>query len=107
MSKLTSNNRSDRNGCWITIPKLARRLGVTAPSIREWIRRGYIEAPTALPVTGEHVYAEAAAQRIERWYYRRTARGGTRGPGAVMRREQAQRWLSERGLLDAHDEEAA
>lgn len=92
---------------YLTVPKLAERIGVTAPSIREWIKRGYIEAPTVLRATGERVYSEAAAQRIEGWYYRRAARGGTRGPGAVTRRKQARRWLSQRGLLDAQDEEAA
>ena len=92
---------------YLTVPKLAERIGVTAPSVREWVRLGYIDAPTLLPVTGERVYSEAAAQRIERWYYRRAASGGTRGPGAAIRRAQARRWLSQRGLLDAHDEEAA
>ena len=91
----------------LTVPKLAERIGVTAPSVREWVRLGYIDAPTLLPVTGERVYSETAAERIERWYRMRAASGGTRGPRAAQRRAQARRWLSQRGLLDAQDEEAA
>ena len=35
---------------YYTIPKLAERLGVTAASLRDWIKHGYIEEPPRLPV---------------------------------------------------------
>jgi hypothetical protein len=80
-----------------TIPRLAKRLGVTPTSVRDWIARGLIEEPSTLPVTGERAYAAAAAERIERWYLRRAAAGKTRGPGSRDRRERARKQLAETG----------
>ena len=74
---------------YFTIPKLARRLGVTAASVREWIERGHIEEPPVLPVTGERAYSAKAADRIEDWYVERALSGKTRGPKATERRERA------------------
>ena len=82
-----------------TIPALARRLGVSAPSVRNWIERAYIDPPDEIPVTNERVYSEEAASSIERWYMQRAANGGTRGPGAVQRRIRAQEWLRKNGKL--------
>jgi len=79
---------------YYTIPKLAARLGVTPASVRDWIRRGYIEGPPTLPVTGERAYPAEAADRIVRWYAERAANGGTRGPGATERRSRAQEALA-------------
>ena len=79
---------------YLSIPKLANRLGVTSASVRDWIKRGYIEPPLALPVTGERVYPAHTADHIERWYMERAANGGTRGPGAKERRELAREWLA-------------
>ena len=79
---------------YFTIPRLARRLGVTPASVREWIARGQIEEPPVLPVTGERAYPAEAADRIERWYVTRAASGGTRGPGASLRRVRAQENLA-------------
>jgi hypothetical protein len=78
---------------FFTIPKLARWLGITPASVRDWIRRGLVEEPPALPVTGERAYPAEAARRIQRWYIERAARGRTRGPGASDRRERAQTLL--------------
>lgn len=83
---------------YYTIPKLAARLGVTPASVRDWIRRGYIEAPPTLPVSGERAYPAEAAERIERWYARRAANGGTRGPGATERRSRARDVLASQAL---------
>jgi transposase-like protein len=74
---------------YFTIPKLARRLGVTPASVREWIRRGLIEEPPALPVTGECAYPAEAAYRIEKWYLERASSGKTRGPKSAERRARA------------------
>ena len=83
---------------WYTVPKLARRIGVTPAAIRQWIAKGDIEPPQRIPATGERVYRADAAARIERWYMWRAAAGGTRGPGAARRRELARVWLSAHGL---------
>ena len=69
---------------YFTIPRLAARLGVTPPSVRQWIARGYIDPPRELP-TGEHAYPANVADQIERWYMERAAIGKTRGPGARQR----------------------
>ncbi len=79
---------------YFTVPKLARQLGVTPASVREWILRGLIEEPPMLPVTGERAYTAEASARIERWYMGRVANGRTRGPGAAARRERAQAWFA-------------
>ena len=81
---------------YFTIPKLAARLGVTPPSVRLWIARGYIDPPPELPVTGEHAYPANVANHIERWYMERAAMGKSRGPGARQRRETARARLSHR-----------
>lgn len=81
-----------------TIPELAERIGVTAQSVRNWIRSGRIDPPAEIPATGEKVYSADAAARIERDYMIRAARGGTRGPGAAERKERARRWLEEHGI---------
>ena len=78
-----------------TIPKLADRLGVTPASVRNWIMSGLIDAPPQLPVTGERAYSSDAAAQIERWYMRRAANGGTRGPGATERRQRSRAWLAD------------
>ncbi len=81
-----------------TIPKLADLLGVTPASVRNWIVSGLIDTPPRLPVTGERAYSSDAAAQIERWYMRRAANGGTRGPGAMDRRQRGRVWLAdERG----------
>ena len=82
---------------FFTIPRLSRRLGVTPASIRDWIRRGLVEAPPVLPVTGERAYPAEAAAAIERWHMKRCASGGTRGPGAAARRERARRLVAQPG----------
>ena len=92
---------------YLTIPKLARRLGVTPASVRNWIALGYIQAPSALPVTGERVYPADTADRIERWYMERAASGGTRGPGASARREHAGVWLAAHALQSSEPQEFA
>jgi len=74
---------------YFTIPRLARRLGVTPASVREWIGRGQIEEPPVLPVTGERAYSAKAADRIEHWYVERASSGKTRGPKSTERRERA------------------
>ncbi len=84
---------------YFTIPKLAARLGVTPPSVRLWIARGYIDPPPELPVTGERAYPSDIAERIERWFLERAAKGKTRGPGAAQRRETARARLSQRADL--------
>lgn len=71
-----------------TIPALARRLGVSSTTVRDWIERGEIEAPPhELPLSGESVYTSDEAERIEAWYLRRASR--SRGPGAKERRQRA------------------
>ena len=75
---------------YLTIPKLAERLGVTPPSVRDWIKRGRIEEPPKLPVTGERGYSVKAADRIESWYLMRLAQGKTRGPGTATRIQRGQ-----------------
>lgn len=79
---------------YYTVPRLAKRLGVTPASVREWITRGYVEGPPTLPVTGERAYPAEAAGRIERWYIERASHGATRGPGASQRRELARARLA-------------
>lgn len=81
-----------------TIPQLADRLGVSAQAVRDWISKGRIEEPDKIPATGERVYSKAAAERIERDYMRRAARGETRGPGAAERRQRALEWHREAGI---------
>ena len=82
-----------------TIPKLADLLGVTPASVRNWIKSGLIDAPPRLPVTDERAYSSDAAAHIQRWYMRRAANGGTRGPGANERRQRGRAWLAdERGI---------
>jgi hypothetical protein len=95
MSDITSDVGS---AAYITIPKLAKRLGVTPASVRAWVLRGYIEPPSELPVTGEHAYSQAEANSIEVWYMQRAANRGTRGPGAAIRREHARHWLTARQI---------
>ena len=80
---------------YYSVPRLAKRVGVTPASVRVWINRGYIEAPPKLPVTGERAYPAEHAVRIERWYLQRAANGGTRGPGARQRRQDARARLGE------------
>ena len=87
-----------QNPKYLTIPKLADQLGITPASIRDWIKRGLLEAPPELPVTGERAYSAEAATRIEKWYWIKAANGKTRGPGAAERRERARAWLEEHGL---------
>ena len=59
-----------------TVPRLAQRLR----GGRDWIRRGHVEPPPELPATGEKGYDTKQVERIELWYMRRAAAGGTRGP---------------------------
>lgn len=77
-----------------SIPRLARRLGITPASVRDWIKRGYVDPPPKLPATGEAAYSVEEVERIERWYFERAADGGTRGPGAAARRTKARKWLA-------------
>ncbi len=72
-----------------SIPRLAKRLGITPASIRDWIKRGHVEPPPLLPATGERAYPEEMAERIERWYLQRLLDRKTRGPGARARRQRA------------------
>ena len=90
---------------YFTIPRLAARLGVTPPSVRLWIARGYIEPPSELPVTGERAYPADVADRIEGWFLERAAGGKTRGPGARQRRETAKARLHHRADQARHHEE--
>ena len=91
-------NRMDSQHKHYTIPKLARLLHVTPASVRNWIMSGLIDAPPRLPVTGERAYSSDAAAQLERWYMKRAANGGTRGPGAIERRQRGRAWLAgERG----------
>ena len=75
---------------YYTIPKLAERLGITPASVRDWIKRGRIEEPPELPVTGERGYSVKAADRIESWYLMQLAQGKTRGPGTATRIQRGQ-----------------
>ena len=84
----------NNNESYFTIPKVAQRLCVTPRSVRDWIQRGHVVAPLALP-TGESAYTADVVDGIERWYMKRAANGGTRGPGAKQRRERAQNWLAD------------
>ena len=88
----------DSDACWYTIPRLARRIGVTPAAIRQWIAKEYIEPPEQIPATGERVYRADAVASVERWYMRRAAAGETRGPDASRRREVARVWLTAHGL---------
>lgn len=92
---------------YFSIPALARRLGVTAPAVRQWIAKGAIESPSVIPVTGEKAYTEKAVAAVERWYMNRVVEHGTRGPGASNRREKAVEWLraNEVGLEARHDDQ--
>ena len=90
---------------YFTIPRLAARLGVTPPSVRLWIARGYIDPPPELPVTGERAYPSDVAERIEGWFLERAAKGKTRGPGARQRRETAKARLSHRADLTPNPEQ--
>lgn len=58
---------------YVTIPKLAQGLGVTPASVRDWIRRGYIDPAAELPATGERACPAAMAAGIERCYGARAA----------------------------------
>ncbi len=78
---------------YFSIPALARRLGVTAPAVRQWIAMNMIEPPSVISVTGEKAYKEEAVAAVERWYMNRVVEHGTRGPGASDRREKAMEWL--------------
>ena len=90
---------SSNNERGITIPKLAKCLGVSPASVRRWIKLVQIDPPSQVPVTGEHAYSESQAAQIEVWYMMRAANGGTRGPGSAIRKEKARRWLVEHGGL--------
>ena len=87
-----------------SIPRLARRLGITPASVRDWIKRGHVEAPGKVPVTGEAAYSAEEVERIECWYFERAADGGTRGPGAGDRRNMARAWLNARGPSSGDEE---
>lgn len=82
----------------LTIPELADRLGVTAQAVRNWISDGRIEEPEKVAATGERFFTHEAADRIEREYMIRAAKGETRGPGSAKRRERAQEWCQEHGI---------
>lgn len=49
---------------YVTIPQLADRIGVTPASVRDWIKRGHIDPPPELQITGEHAYTAPYAERI-------------------------------------------
>ncbi len=87
-----------------SIPRLARQLGITPASVRDWIKRGYVDPPPKLPATGEAAYSVEEVERIERWYFERAADGGTRGPGAADRRNMARAWLNARGPSSGDEE---
>lgn len=72
-----------------TIPQLAKRLGITPVSVRDFLRNGHVKEPQEHPVTGERFYTAEDADVIEQWYMDRCANGGTRGPGANARRARA------------------
>ena len=80
-----SNFTKETKVNYLTIPKLAERLGITPASVRDWIKRGRIEEPPQRPVTGERGYSVKAAERIESWYLMQLAQGKTRGPGTATR----------------------
>ncbi len=80
----------------LSIPSLASHLGVSPPAVRNWITSGLITPPSTLTASRESAYHREAVQEIERWYAERASTRSTRGPGAVGRRERAERWFRER-----------
>ncbi len=74
---------------FLTVPKLAERLGLSPSSVLDWIKRGHIGEPSVMPDTGKRGYSLEAADRIEAWYRQRVLDHKTRGPGALARRAAA------------------
>lgn len=97
---------SPRKPQYFSIPALARRLGVTAPAVRQWIAMNMVESPSVIPVTGEKAYTEEAVAAVEWWYMNRVVEHGTRGLGASDRREKAMEWLRANHVgLEARDDD--
>lgn len=78
----------------LSIPKLARRLGVTPASVRGWVNAGQISPPSTITASGENAFTLDAVDEIELWYAERASTRSTRGPGAAERRERAKLWLA-------------
>lgn len=70
----------------VTVPALARRLGLHPTTIRRWIRRGSVPAPQMHRITGQRFFDEETALGIEARYFERVRERGTRGPGAARTR---------------------
>jgi len=82
---------------YITVPRLARMLGVSPPAVRYWIKAGWIERPARLDSSTSVVFDHHAAIAIRAWYRLRSAAGLTRGIGAD---EKQRRALAELASLD-------
>ena len=74
---------------FLSVPRLARMLGVSAPAIRYWVRQGWVEPPRPAESGVTPVYTARAASDIESWYLRRSAAGLCRGIGAEAKRCRA------------------
>jgi DNA-binding transcriptional MerR regulator len=74
---------------YLTIPRLARLVGVTPPTVRQWVRRGWIQVPQRIGPSGTLAYSQPDVAAIERWYLRHSANGLCRGIGADEKRRRA------------------
>lgn len=81
---------------YLTIPCLARLLEVTPPTVRYWIRAGWIKAPERLGPSGVLAYSRLDAVAIRQWYLKRSAAGLSRGIGATEKQRRALSILAER-----------
>ena len=83
-----------------SIPRAAKRIGVTPPALRSWIDRDLVAQPSTITATGELAYSAQALEEIQDWYAVQASTHSTRGPGAAERRERAEDFLRTRGDTD-------
>lgn len=82
------------NAQHFTVPRVAKALGVTAPTIHYWVARGWIGPPTLVDRCRTPVYSLSELDEIRLWYVRHAAAGLCRGSGAEVKRREALQQLA-------------